>query len=560
MKLFNLLQTQYNNFMSAVSSNISEMLSTKSTRYGNATVFGQLINVLGAVVQNMMLYIEDSLVEQNKYTAQRKKSIYGLAALSGYEPSYGKASGVQLSLVYTPTAVNSLNVLINNRERLTCTQNGLNYAIILPQEAIVINLARDNSTRYLYAVQGRFESQAFVCQGGGKYYTQNFRFNGNLDEDYIEVKVNNEVWEHAASFYDMKPDGKQYVTKVNYVSGIDLVFGNDRYGRSLSDGDVVELTYLLHDGEAGNLNTDLETWFTFDNALNDISGNSVDGNSMFNVTFASKDAVTSGTNSEQIEQVRQMIGLNSRSLVLASPENYKNFLNKFSFVGYNRTWSEKGSLVVNSLVMRNYAQNLASGLDYFNLKKEDFLLTEAQKLSIQNCIVSSGNQLAGASYNIFDPEICGYALYVYIKLKKTTADKEYIEAQVRTLIGEYFSDIQSDTYIAKSDITQLIMDNVSGIEGVNIYFLSEKNEMAIIHGEYEDVQYTFDPSRGVYNKKITTVKLYDGQNPNLGLDAHGNIYLENDEQYPVLIGGWEFLNSAGDLVFVNDPLVIVFEK
>ena len=559
MRLFNLLQTRLDTFLNAVQSEISKALSTSSTRYGNSTIFGQLINVLGAVVQNMMLYIEDSLIEQNKYTAQRKKSIYGLAALSGYEPSFGKAAGVQLQMTYTPTNVDSLNVIINNRERLVCTQNGLPYAIILPQEAVVINLERDASTRYFYAVQGRFEKQIFICQGGGMYYCQNFKFNGNLDENYIEVKVNDIVWERSASFYDMAPNGQQYITKTNYISGIDIIFGNDRHGKHIEDGDVIEVTYLIHDGESGNLNTDTETWFVFDNTLNDIAGNAVDGNAMFNVTFANKDSVTSGTNSETKEQVSQMIGLNSRSLVLASPENYKNFLNKFSFVGYNRTWSEKGSLVVNSLVMRNYAQNLENGLDYFNLKREDFLLTKTQKESIQNCIIASGNQIAGASYNLFDPEICGYALYIYIKPKKKTVDKDYIISQCRTLLGDYFSYIQSDTYIAKSDIIQLLKTNVDAIDGINVYFLSEKNEKAIIEGQYEDVQYTYDPSRGVYNKKVETVKLYEGQNPNLGLDSHGNILLLNDEQYPALLKGWKFKNSQGALVDVTDPVVITFE-
>lgn len=559
MRLFNLLQTRYNEFMSAVQSSISKMLSTNAARYGNSTVFGQIINTLGAVIQNMMLYIEDSLVEQNKYTAQRKKSIYGLAELSGYNPSYGKAAGVQLSLTYTPTNESSLNILINNHERLTCTQNGLGYVMILPQEAVVINLGKDSSTRYFYAVQGRFESQSFICRGGGMYYTQNFKFNGNLDADYIEVKVNDKMWQRMDSFYDMDPAGEQYTIKVNYISGIDLIFGNDRHGAALKDGDVIQITYLLHDGEAGNLNTNKETWFTFDDPLNNIAGGTVDGNAMFNVTFASPDSVASGTNSEQVEQVRQMIGLNSRSLVLASPENYKNFLNKFSFVGYNRTWSEKGSLVVNSLVMRNYAQNLENSLDYFNLTKSDFVLTELQKQSIKNCIDKSGSQLAGASYNIFDPEICGYALYMYIKLKKNAQDRTYIETRIRTLMGEYFSDIQSDTYISKAEIIKYIMDRVSGIDGINIYFLSEKNETAIIEGQYEDVQYTYDPSRGIYNKKVETVKIYEGQNPNLGLDSHGNILLLNDEQYPALIGGWKFKNASEQLVDVIDPLVITFE-
>ena len=131
MRIFSLLQTKYNQFDSSVKKYLSQVLSKYNSNYGNNTIFGQLTNVLGAVVQNIMLYIEDAMVEQNKYTAQRKKSIYGLAALSGYNPSLGHAASAALTISYTPTNIDKLDVIINNKETLTCTQNGLQYCIIL---------------------------------------------------------------------------------------------------------------------------------------------------------------------------------------------------------------------------------------------------------------------------------------------------------------------------------------------------------------------------------------------------------------------------------------------
>lgn len=562
MKLFSLLDIQYQKFTQSVKSYLSNTLSNYNTSYGNSTVFGQIVNVLSAAVQNVMLYIEDAFTEQNKFTAQRKKSIYGLAALSGYQPSLGKATGVQLKFNFVPTNSQNLNIVINNREQMICTQNGLQYNLVLPQEAIIMSIEKDNSTRYIYAVQGKFESQTFIVNGG-KYYTQNFKFLGNMDPDYMEVRVNDEIWDQKDSIYDMDPDAKQYTYRVNYVNGVDLVFGNDVYGRALKDGDVVKVTYLIHDGEQGNLNSSYETYFVFNNNLSDISGNTIDGNTLFNVTFATTDAVTSGTNSESTEQVRQMIGLNSRSLVLASPDNYKNFINKFSFCGYNRTWSEQGSLVVNSLIMRNYQLLLNDGLDYFNLKESDFILTKPQKESLMNAIEKNGNQLAGVSYNIFDPELCKYAMYVYIKLKSNSYDREYISQQIRKLVGEFFAEVQSDIYIPKSDIINLIKSNISAVDGVNIYFLSERNETAMQKNSYVNTTQKFNPSTGTFDKKTETVYLYDGENPNLGLDEHGNIYLTSNEQFPVLMGGWDYrndyLNDEKQEVKITDPLIIVFE-
>lgn len=556
MKIFDLLQIKYNQFERGISDYLSKFLSSKNTSYGNNTIFGQLMTVLNATVQNIMLYIEDSLVEQNKYTAQRKKSIYGLAAQSGYNPSLGKAAGVQLRLNYIPNNVNNLNVIIRDKEVLTCTQNGMLYNIILPQEAVIIS--PDNNYCDLYAVQGRFESQTFVSIGG-EYYTQNFNFLGNLDVDYLTVKINDEIWEKSEGFYDMDPDGRQWTYKISPVSGIDLIFGNNQHGRALKDGDVINISYLIHDGETGNMDVNENTYFLFNNLLQDISGDEVDGNAVFNLTFNTEDAIIAGTNSESISQVRQMIGLNSRSLVLASPENYKSIINKFSFCGYNRTWSEKGSMVVNSLIMKNYKLLLNEDKTYFDLNEQDFKLTDQQKNSIINSIEKTGNQLAGVTYKIFDPELCKYALYIYLKLKSGNHDKNYITSKIRNLIAEFFTDINSDIFIPKSDIIQLIKNNISEIDGIDIYFLSESNETAVQTGQYIETQYNYDPVTNSYKKKVVSHYLYPGENPNLGLDEHGNIYLQSDVQFPVLMGGWDYINSNGDEVSIIDPLMIIYE-
>lgn len=557
MKIFGLLDTQYSRFSSTIKSYLSQTLSDFSSKYGNATIFGQLIGVLGAVVQNIMLYIEDALVEQNKFTAQRKKSIYNLAAISGYEPSLGKASSVQLKVDYTPNNFGSTNIVISNNERLVCTQNGLTYNIILPQEAIIMSSSSSNSNRILQAVQGRFETQTFMATGG-KYYTINFTYNGNFDIDYLQVKVNNELWERASCFYDLLPNSNQYVAKTSYNNGIDLIFGNDVHGRSLQEGDKVEVKYLVHDGEEGNLNTQEETYFIFDKTLYDTDGNEVDGNSIFNVTFASHDSVTSGSDSESKEYVRQMIGMNSRGLVLASPDHYKVFMNKFSFCGYNRTWSERGSMIVNTMALKNFKMKINNGSDYFNLTDSDFVLSENQKKSILDCIEKSGMQLGGISYNIVDPDICKYSMYLYIKLKTQQQDKEYLKNQIKTLVGDFFTNINSDIFIPKSDIVFLLKNNIPNIDSVDVYFLSEKNESAIRTGSYIKKNYKYNPSTNSYDVESELVKVYPGENPNLGLDAHGNIYLNTNNEFPALMGGWYFTNNENQTI-TSQPITITIE-
>lgn len=558
MKLFNLLDTQYNKFTQSIKSYLSNTLGSKNTNYGNTTIFGQLVNVVSAAMHNLILYIEDAFTEQNVYTAQRKKSIYNLARLSGYQPDYGKAAGVELKLDFV-TSNNNLDIILNNKEPLTCTQNGLQYNLVLPQESVVMSIGEDNSSKYIYAVQGLFQSQSFVA-AGGYYYTQNFKFYGNVDIAYLEVFVNNEQWGRVASIYDMDPDAKQFVVSVGYQDGIDIVFGNTTNGRKIEDGDVIKINYLVHDGEEGNIDVSNETYFIFNNNLKDLAGNIVDGNTIFNIAPSNKDSVTSGTDAESKEKVRNMIGLNSRSLVLASTDNYKELINKFSFCGYNRTWSEPGTMEVKSIIMNNYKIILNSNKTYFDLTENDFKLTNTQKSSIYNFIKNNGSQMAGVSYTIIDPDICKYAMYLYIKLKNKNSDQIYIKSKIRNLIAEFFADESfGDLYIPKSDIINLIKENISEIDGVNVYFLSERNETALQTKHYISESTVYDPTTGMYKKSQEDVYLFDNENPNLGLDEHGNIYLEDPTKFPVLMGGWDYLNNNSQEVRVCDPLQIIIE-
>ena len=287
-------------------------------------------------------------------------------------------------------------------------------------------------------------------------------------------------------------------------------------------------------------------------------------NEIFIIKLADDNTISGGTYSENSETVKEMIGYNSRALVLADPKNYRVFLNRFSFVGYNRTWSDEGSLIVNSIILKNYKHLLATGADYFNLKKSDLFLSEAQKTSIKNCIANSGQQLSGVTYKINDPEICRYAAYVYIKMKDVQYDRSTVEQAIRNAVGEFFMNIESDIFIPKSDVIAVIKSASDAIDGVDIYFLGEKNEQAIIDRKYENRIFRCNPSTGTYDvrKEIVYVDAENGENPMLGFDEHGNIYLDNNDQFPVLMGGWRFrsskLGEAPQYTTIQDPLIIVF--
>lgn len=558
MKILDTLSMTFERYMTQVKSYMQENVPNFS-RIGNSSVIGQLINVIGASVNNVMIYLQDAFAEQNKYTAQRKKSIYGLAAQTGFNASLGYAAGMNFRMTYMPNNVNDLTYILKNKTKVLCTQNGLTYNIILPQENVIFTTAKDMSSKQIYAVEGTFETQEFISTGG-QLYSINVVFNGDCDISYTEVYVNDELWTRRESLYDMAADGKEYVIHTSLNKGFDIIFGNDNFGRSLKVDDKITVNYLTHNGELGNIDYSLPVRIVFSDPIVDASGNEIDADEVFNIEIAERPA-NNGTYSDKTDFVKEMIGYNSRAMVLADEKNYKLYLNRISFVGWNHTWSEEGSLVVNSIILKNYKTQMENGDEYFNLKEKDFILSDEQKKSIQTSIKNSGTQLAGTVLNIFDPKLVKYAVYVYIKMNDVSYDKTLIQDTIHKLIGQFMGDINSDTIIAKSDIVHLLKSNIENIDSVDIYFLSERNEKAIIDGKYTIENYIYNPKTKLYDTKSTTYSVID--DPGLGLDAHGNIFVESVFQFPVLMGGWQYVSSSSafekQYTTVSDPVIIVFE-
>ena len=80
-----------------------------------------------------------------------------------------------------------------------------------------------------------------------------------------------------------------------------------------------------------------------------------------------------------------------------------------------------------------------------------------------------------------------------------------------------------------------------------------------MNGEYIDKTYRYNPSTGTYATKETRIKVYPGANPSLGLDAHRNILVDKDNQFPVFMGGWQWKTEGGSIV-TTEPITIIYEN
>lgn len=537
MKLFNILDTAFNNFDNTINTYLSKTLESLGDRYSHGQIFRVIFDGVKGVMQNAMVYIEDALTEQNVYTASRKKSIYSLAKLSGYEAYYGSAAVgiIKANVVINNGIGENVSTKINlmNYSKVVDKSTGIKYMIMLDTNKYVFDINAPLTTHEFKIVQGEY-IKSFYTASGEALEKVSVNVTSLFDRDYISVYVNGERWQCVSSLYDMTSDNKECVLTVGYENSFDVMFGNGVYGKIPAYGDSIEVRFITHNGSQGNIATPLLSEFEFSSPGYDSYGNNVNLNKYIKLTLSN--VVSGGTDADSIEFVRGMIGANSRSNVIASEDNFILFFKRFSFVGQMNIWAERNTMSIMATCTSNVIENLPEISKYYDLKEKDFLLTEKQKNMIVNTLENSKKTFAGVSLKFQDPIIRKYAIFCYIKTNSIYA-KKTIEEDVKYIFAKYFMNLKENTqFIPKSDLVNLGSTCNENIEAFDIDIISAANEEAFKNGYYEI--YVMEKVDGTYLYEKHKV-LYES-NIQPGLDVAGNISLSTKLEIPVLIGGFNY--------------------
>ena len=532
MRLFNLLSTTYDNFENTMKSFLIKVFNGYGQTYSDSSIYGIILQGIKGVMQNIMFYIEDAMTEQNVFTAVRKKSVYSLAKISGYDAWYGSSA---VGTVYMKNKIGngldsgSIKLIIPNHTIITNTNTGYDYIMWMNTDCIVMDMTRPLVAHDVKIVQGKLESSQYISKGE-KLETFDISPTGLFDTQYIEVKVNNEKWEKVTNIYDMIEGGHEVVVTPGFNGGLSIMFGDDIHGTKLDEGDSIIVTYVVHNGSYGNVDPSDIPVLKFKSSLIDGFGNELNGNDYITLTLTNY--ISGGSDSDTVENVRKMIGCNSRSLVLASEDNFKLFLSRYSFISTANILMHKNSLTVTICPLSNAIKTRKPEFDGASERYgvEWRYLSDYQKSILLTAIEESKKTFAGLTINIIDPVIRKYGIICYIKAD-SEYKKEVLQTTIYQTITEYFANIDINTqFISKSSIINAITNQISGYSSIDIDIISKDNETA----KYNGYWYKHELHKVNDKYKIVQVKqIYDNTHP-VGLDYYGNISLENLLEIPVL--------------------------
>mgnify|MGYP003630893533 FL=1 len=430
-----------------------------------------------------------------------------------------------------------------NGASLEIGQNGLTYFLKFNSDFIRLDKTTKSFVN-VEIVQGEKDEQSFTGSGFA-LQSYNLTTKDPTDQYLVDVFVDGQLWKRVDSLYDMNNGERAVMIKTSVNGGLSVFFGNNQFGMPPALGSRIRVTYIKSRGNAGNIGGK-QLDMKFSTPGTDPSGEQVDLNEILSLNITRNPMF--GSDTEDPTFTRLIAPYQSNSFVLANPNNYIYYLSKYDFWSFIDAYNTKNDEyldddnIIYLFLIPDVEKKLTSDLDYFSVPEVEFTMTDAEKEMTYEILNKSGRQVVTAETRIVDPIIRKYALNVVVRYFEDY-DKDGIRIEIRKNLDEYFLNVNRRDRIPRSDIISII-ENVDGIDSVNVFFISERNEQAIKDGFYFIPVYGTDPVTDqrvlIENKKIVLKK---DEDPQLGLDSFGDVVIENND-LAIIRGGWEDRNGT----------------
>lgn len=521
LEIFKLNRLRFDQMYEDARNYLINKYAQADTVFTSSSPFGQLLEVTLNMGRMVLFYVEDSITELNMNTATRDRSIRGLARLTGHNPTRAIAATGTMRFTYNGKKIDLYGntAIIPNFTVLTNGENGLSYLVYIKEQDVRLSLENRNFID-LNVIQGSIEVQSLTSTGNPlQSYSLTVKKSYKIDNFFVKVYVNNKLWKVYDSIYDMPLDGEGVVVKTGQNGGIDLFFGNKYFGKIPESGSSIRVEYLTTTGAAGNINLEDPIDFKFKDSGYDVLGNEIDLNEILRIDM--KTLISFGSDEEPIEMTKLLAPKVSRAFVLANTDSYVYFLEKYNFfsvIDAFTTFDDNNvsdDNVIYLFLIPDVNKRKNSADDYFTIPVSLFTLTADEKTKIYDLIENSGQKIMTSVLKILDPYISKYVMNINVVAYEGYS-KDSIRQAIISQCSDYFLKNRRRDRIPKSDLIRII-ESVDGVDSVNVWFISEKNEL-----------FKSDSANST--------------KPDIGVDEFGDVIITRGE-LAVIRGGWSDRNG-----------------
>ena len=522
LKIFKLNRLKYEQLWADAVNWVKRTYNATGEQFTMASPFAQILSVVLHLGRMIFYYIEDSITGLNIKTAYRPDQIRGLARLAGHNAGRAIAARGAIRITYYDTGNQDLNgkvCFIPNKTKMISVYTGATYTILFGADTAQITMTAGNFVTATI-LQGVIKYQAATASGGPlQSYNFTERNYADIDEYYVNVYVNGELWDKMDSLQDM---------------GYNI--GNGVMGKIPDEGATIYVEYAVTDGLGGNLPKDVANTpgsFEIQGVGYMKDGTEVSLNENFKIT--SDTDIIFGLPAEDIMLTQLIAPHTSRSYVLANEINYKYFfkrMNMFSTVevikGFSQKeinymaqlnydvyntiykstfteWQEAVSTygsdsdeakelynnLQDALSKRNFAQQqiedthladntiyillipdlakrISSSSNYFLCDEALFTLTSDEQKNIINLIENSGQRVITVENKLLAPKTPRFAVNAQVKIWNGY-NLQSIYTTCLNALSNYLIGFKRKDIIPVSDIVALF-EKIDGIDSVKVWF------------------------------------------------------------------------------------------
>ena len=329
--------------------------------------------------------------------------------------------------------------------------------------------------------------------------------NDNIDTTTIKVGVSPSTGNTSITTYNLVTDildvnstSEIYYLQENKGQRYQIYFGNDVVGKSIPDGGIVSVTYLLTNGEEANKANNFVATSTLSDSLNE---------SLTNFTITPVSAASGGAERESVDDIK--FGAAAQFTTqnrLITTKDYESYLKRnYPSIDSISVWGGEEEVPP------------VYGKVFVSLKpKENYFISETEKQRIIDEIIKP-KSIVSVDTIIRDPEYLYLLIenYVEYNKNKTTETIEAIKSSIRNAILLY-----RNTNLNKFGATFVLSKLQDSVDGVDLNAISGSETKLYLQKRFEptlgaSTTYTINfnaaLNRGTTTNKLTSseFRIYD---------------------------------------------------
>lgn len=482
MNIFKKSRVKLQELVEDTYSYVREVYRNSNKVFSKASPFGQILNVLQIFTNKILFYIEHSIQELNIETASGTQSIYGIAKITGHQPTFATASTgiLSIELVRKPDDIDVHRLDIPNFTSVILNESGMSYICLFNSDYLRIDLNKVNSEKeYFRVFQGVINHQTFTGTGEEhQTYEVNLKEGDLPAMNMINVYVNGKRLILRDSLYDITYGEESCIVKSGINSGISIQFGSESRGFVPVLGSEIYVEYVLTDGPNGNVLKSNKLSWQFESYGYNNKGEEINLNDYLKIKMITD--IDNGTLPENTEITKRLIPHTSRSLVLAQTTNYEVFFTQMNLFSMVKVWTHYDKYnpyvdnIIYCMLIPDIRRRMYDYQSYFDIPTEKFLLTNKEKYEITQKIEESGQKVWGTYIHFVKPKINNNAINIYVNIKKGV-NKNQLEQKIIETVSEYLLTTPRVDYIPKSEIIAKI-EELEEVDAVHLDFVNQAVE------------------------------------------------------------------------------------